>query len=102
MWAAPSGSRERAHGDARKLALCAGVGRPEQSGPMGMSRRCWSMTCRATARAGGVAVESYCARCRNAAQVFDEMPIRVVLENARILLLDEASRVQDAVRRMLQ
>jgi hypothetical protein len=34
--------------------------------------------------------------------VFDEMPIRVVLENARILLLDEASRVQDAVRRMLQ
>jgi hypothetical protein len=38
----------------------------------------------------------------NAAQVFDEMPIRVVLENARVLLLDEASRVQDAVRRILR
>jgi hypothetical protein len=34
--------------------------------------------------------------------VFDEMPICVVLENARALLLGEASRVQDAVGRMLQ
>jgi hypothetical protein len=33
----------------------------------------------------------------DAAQVFDEMPIRVVLEIARVLLLGEASRVQDAV-----
>jgi hypothetical protein len=29
-------------------------------------------------------------RIEDAAQVFDEMPIRVVLENARVLLLDEA------------
>jgi hypothetical protein len=41
-------------------------------------------------------------RIEDAAQVFDEIPIRVVLENARVLLLDEASRVQDAIRRMLQ
>jgi hypothetical protein len=43
-------------------------------------------------------------RIEDAAQVFDEMPIRVVMENARVrvLLLDEASRVQDAVGRMLQ
>jgi hypothetical protein len=41
-------------------------------------------------------------RIEDAAQVFDEMPIRVVLENARALLLGEASRVQDAVGRMLQ
>jgi hypothetical protein len=34
--------------------------------------------------------------------VFDEMPIRTVLKNARVLLLGEASRVQDAVGRMLQ
>jgi hypothetical protein len=34
----PSGSRERARSDARKLAVCAGVGRPEQNGPMGTSR----------------------------------------------------------------
>jgi hypothetical protein len=33
----------------------------------------------------------------DAAQVFDEMSIHVVLENARALLLGEASRVQDAV-----
>jgi hypothetical protein len=57
-----SESRERARGDTQKLAVCAGVGRPEQSGPMDMSRRCWSMTCRATARAGGVMVEGFCAR----------------------------------------
>jgi hypothetical protein len=30
------------------------------------------------------------------------MPIRVVLENARVLLLGEASRVQDAVGRILR
>jgi hypothetical protein len=36
-------------------------------------------------------------RLEDAAQVFDEMSIRVVLENARVLLLSEASRVQDAV-----
>jgi hypothetical protein len=41
-------------------------------------------------------------RLKDAAQVFDEMSIRVVLENARVLLLNEASRVQDAVGRMLQ
>jgi hypothetical protein len=41
-------------------------------------------------------------RLEDAAQVFDEMSIRVVLENARVLLLSEASRVQDAVGRMLQ
>jgi pentatricopeptide repeat protein len=41
-------------------------------------------------------------RIEDAAQVFDEMPVRTVLKNARVLLLDEASRVQDAVGRMLQ
>jgi hypothetical protein len=41
-------------------------------------------------------------RLEDAAQVFDEMSIRVVLENTRVLLLGEASRVQDAVGRMLQ
>jgi hypothetical protein len=41
-------------------------------------------------------------RIEDAAQVFDEMPIRVVLENARVLLLGEASRVQDAVGWMLR
>jgi hypothetical protein len=41
-------------------------------------------------------------RLENAAQVFDEMSIHVVLENARVLLLGEASRVQDAVGMMLQ
>jgi ABC-type bacteriocin/lantibiotic exporter with double-glycine peptidase domain len=34
--------------------------------------------------------------------VFDEMLARAVLKNVRVLLLDEASRVQDAVGRMLQ
>jgi pentatricopeptide repeat protein len=38
----------------------------------------------------------------DAAQVFDEMPIRTVLKDARVLLLEEASRMQDAVGRMLQ
>jgi hypothetical protein len=37
-WAAPSEWRERARGDTRKLAVYAGVRRPEQSGPMGTSR----------------------------------------------------------------
>jgi hypothetical protein len=41
-------------------------------------------------------------RIEDAAQVYDEMPIRTVLKNARVLLLGEASRVQDAVGRMLQ
>jgi hypothetical protein len=41
-------------------------------------------------------------RLEDAAQVFDEMSIRVVLKNARVLLLSEASRVQDAVGRMWQ
>jgi hypothetical protein len=36
-------------------------------------------------------------RIEDAAQVFDEMSIHMVLENARVLLLGEASRVQDAV-----
>jgi hypothetical protein len=38
----------------------------------------------------------------DAAQVFDEMPIRGVLENARVLLLGATSRVQDAIGRMLR
>jgi hypothetical protein len=41
-------------------------------------------------------------RIEDAAQVFDEMPIRVVLENTRVLLLGEASTVQDAVGRILR
>jgi ATP-dependent phosphoenolpyruvate carboxykinase len=52
-------------------------------------------------------VESCYAKCRNdrienAAQVFDEIRIRVVLENARVLLLSKAPRVQNAVGRMLR
>jgi hypothetical protein len=41
-------------------------------------------------------------RIEDAAQVFDEMRIRVVLENARVLVLGEASRVQDTVGRILR
>jgi hypothetical protein len=41
-------------------------------------------------------------RIEDAAQVFDEMPMRAVLKNARVLLLGEASRVQDAVGWMLR
>jgi hypothetical protein len=41
-------------------------------------------------------------RIEDAAKVFDEMLAHAVLKNARVLLLDEASRVQDAVGRMLQ
>jgi pentatricopeptide repeat protein len=41
-------------------------------------------------------------RIEDAAKVFDEMLARAVLKNARVLLLDEASRVQDAVGRMLR
>jgi hypothetical protein len=41
-------------------------------------------------------------RIEDAAQVFDEMPMRAVLKNARVLLLGEASRVQDTVRWMLR
>jgi hypothetical protein len=41
-------------------------------------------------------------RIEDAAKVFDEMLARMVLKNVRVLLLDEASRVQDAVGRMLQ
>jgi hypothetical protein len=41
-------------------------------------------------------------RIKDAAQVFDEMPIRVLLEDARVLPLGEASRVQNAVGRMLR
>jgi hypothetical protein len=41
-------------------------------------------------------------RIEDAAQVFDEMPMHAVLKNARVLLLGEASRVQDAVGRMLR
>jgi hypothetical protein len=40
MWAAPSEWRERARGGARELAVWAGVDRPEQSKPIGTSRRC--------------------------------------------------------------
>jgi hypothetical protein len=41
-------------------------------------------------------------RIEDASKVFDEMPMRTVSKNAKVLLLDEASRVQDAVGRMLQ
>jgi predicted ATPase len=41
-------------------------------------------------------------RIKDAVKVFDEMLARAVLKNARVLLLDEVSRVQDAVGRMLQ
>jgi hypothetical protein len=41
-------------------------------------------------------------RIEDVAKVFDEMLARAVLKNARVLLLDKASRVQDAVGRMLQ
>jgi hypothetical protein len=41
-------------------------------------------------------------RIKDAAKVFDEMPMRTVAKNARVLPLDEASRVQDAVGRMLR
>jgi hypothetical protein len=41
-------------------------------------------------------------RIEDAAKVFDEMPMRAVLKNARVLLLGEASRMQDAVGRMLR
>jgi hypothetical protein len=41
-------------------------------------------------------------RIKDAAQVFNEMPTRVALEDARVLLLGEASRVQDAIGRMLR
>jgi hypothetical protein len=41
-------------------------------------------------------------RIEDAVQVFNEMPIRVVLENARVLLLGEASGVQDAIGRTLR
>jgi hypothetical protein len=41
-------------------------------------------------------------RIEDVAQMFDEMRIRVVLENTRVLLLGEASRVQDAVGRILR
>jgi hypothetical protein len=41
-------------------------------------------------------------RIEDAAKVFDEMPMRAVLRNVRVLLLGEASRVQDAVGRMLR
>jgi hypothetical protein len=41
-------------------------------------------------------------RIEDAAKVFDKMPMRAVLKNARVLLLGEAFRVQDAVGRMLR
>jgi hypothetical protein len=79
-WSGSRAVQERNVGSAEQVArVCAwwrtgvgvwvGVGRPEQSGPMGTSRQSWSATCRATARAGGVAVESCCARCKNAMAV---------------------------------
>jgi hypothetical protein len=36
-------------------------------------------------------------RIEDAAKVFDKMPMRAVLKKARVLLLGETSRVQDAV-----
>jgi hypothetical protein len=41
-------------------------------------------------------------RIEDTAQVFDEMLIRTMLKNARVLLLDETSKVQDAVGRILR
>jgi hypothetical protein len=41
-------------------------------------------------------------RIEDAAKEFDEMPMRAMPKNARVLLLGEASRVQDAVGRMLR
>jgi hypothetical protein len=41
-------------------------------------------------------------RIEDAAKVFDEMPMCAVLKKARVLLLGEASRVQDAVGRILR
>jgi hypothetical protein len=41
-------------------------------------------------------------RIEDTVKMFDKMPMRMVPKNARVLLLDEASRVQDAVGRMLQ
>jgi pentatricopeptide repeat protein len=40
------------------------------------------------------------SRIEDAAKVFDDMLARAVLKNAKVLLLDEASRVPDAVGRM--
>jgi hypothetical protein len=37
-------------------------------------------------------------RIEDASKVFDEMPMRTVLKNMKVLLLGEASRVRDAVR----
>jgi hypothetical protein len=42
------------------------------------------------------------SRIEDAAKVFDEMPMRAVLKNAKVLLLDEASGVQDTIERMLR
>jgi pentatricopeptide repeat protein len=42
------------------------------------------------------------SRIEDAAKVFDDMLARAVLKNAKVLLLDEASRVQDAVGRILR
>jgi hypothetical protein len=41
-------------------------------------------------------------RIEDAAKVFGEMPMRVELKKARVLLLGEASRVQDTVGRILR
>jgi hypothetical protein len=41
-------------------------------------------------------------RIEDASKVFDEMSMRTVPKNAKVLLLGEASRVQDAVERMLR
>jgi hypothetical protein len=84
--------------------VCAGVERPKQNGTIGTSRQCRSATCRAMARGGKVLrkMRECDGHIEDAVQVFDEMPIRVVLENARVLLLGEASRVQDAVGRTLR
>jgi hypothetical protein len=41
-------------------------------------------------------------RIEDASKVFDEMPMRTVPKNAKVLLLDEASGVQDTIERMLR
>jgi hypothetical protein len=105
------------------LAVWTVVERPEQNEPTGHEqivlecdvssngtrrRSCDEELLRAMQERGGVdpvyateISEWYrFGRVEDEAQVFDEMPIRTVLKDARVLLLDEASRVQGTVGRM--
>jgi hypothetical protein len=79
-----------------------------QQSDAGVARASRELTAQARARTrscgGGFLreIRERGGRIRDAVKVFDEMLARMVLQNARVLMLDEASRVQDAVRRMLQ